>query len=210
LFVIGHLLGNLSIFFGPDAVNAYGQFLHNLGEILWLVRIVLLTAVILHIACTMLLWHENLRATPKKYAVTSDLQTTIYARSMRLSGLVVLAFILFHLAEFTWQVFNPDYKTWLDPQGRHDVYRMVIAGFSNPLVSGFYVVAIGLLAMHLSHGISSLFQTLGLTTAKLRPIFECGGRALAWIIFAGYISIPLAVLLGILRFQPQVPPSLFH
>jgi succinate dehydrogenase / fumarate reductase cytochrome b subunit len=87
---------------------------------------------------------------------------------------------------------------------------MVIAGFSSPLVSGFYVIAIGLLAMHLSHGIASLFQTLGLTTAKLRPIFEVGGQSLAWIIFAGYISIPLAVLLGILRFQPRVIPSLFH
>lgn len=210
LFVIGHLLGNLSIFLGPDAINAYGQFLHNLGEILWVIRIVLLTAVILHIVCTILLWHENRRATPLKYAVASNLQTTIYARSMRLSGLVVLAFIIFHLAEFTWQWFTPEYKTWIDPQGRHDVYRMVIAGFSNPFVSGFYVIAIALLAMHLSHGIASLFQTLGLTTAKLRPVFEYTGRTVAWIIFAGYISIPLAVLLGILRVHPAADLSLFH
>jgi len=80
---------------------------------------------------------------------------------------------------------------------------MVIAGFSNPLISGFYILAIGLLAMHLSHGIASLFQTLGLTTAKLRPLFEKAGRIVAWVIFIGFVSIPLAVLLGILRF-PQV------
>jgi succinate dehydrogenase / fumarate reductase cytochrome b subunit len=210
LFVIGHLAGNLSIFLGQDAINAYGQFLHDLGEILWVVRIVLFVAVVLHITCTILLWHENLRANPRKYAVASNLETTIYARSMRLSGLVVLAFIAFHLAEFTWQWFTPEYKTWMDAQGRHDVYRMVIAGFSNPFVSGFYIIAIGLLAMHLSHGIASLFQTLGLTTAKLRPFFARVGLIVAWVIFAGYISIPLAVILGLLRAPQVAASSLFH
>lgn len=203
VFVIGHLLGNLSIFLGLDAINAYSLFLQNLGELLWIVRIALLVSVVLHITCTMLLWHENRTATPQKYAVDNKLKTTIYARSMRLSGLVVLAFILFHLAEFTWQLMNPETRTWVDALGRHDVYRMVIAGFSNPLISGFYILAIGLLAMHLSHGIASLFQTLGLTTAKLRPLFEKAGRIVAWVIFIGFVSIPLAVLLGILRF-PQV------
>lgn len=208
-FVIGHLLGNLSIFLGPDAINAYAQFLKNLGEILWLIRIVLLVCVVLHIWFTIALWRENRAARPQKYAVKNNIQTTVYARLMRLSGLTVLAFILFHLAEFTWQAFTPEYKTWVDAQGRHDVYRMVIAGFSSPWVSGFYVIAIGLLAMHLSHGIASLFQTLGITTAKLRPHFERGGLIVAWIIFAGYISIPLAVLLGFLRF-PAVACTLCH
>ena len=184
LFVIAHLLGNLSI----------------LGALLWVARIGLLLAVFLHIWFTISLWRENLAARPQKYAVKNDLQTTVYARLMRLSGLVVLAFVLFHLAEFTWQAFTPEYKTWVDAQGRHDVYRMVIAGFSSPFVTCFYLLAIGLLAMHLSHGIASLFQTLGITTAKMRPLFEKGGRAIAWIIFAGYVSIPLAVFFGILRY----------
>lgn len=203
LFVIGHMLGNLSIFLGPDAINSYAKFLQSLGEILWLIRIVLLAAVVLHITCTILLWHENRKANPHKYAVENKLQTTIYARSMRLSGLVVLGFILFHLAEFTWQAFTPESRNWLDDQGRHDVYRMVIAGFSCPAVSLFYILAIGLLAMHLSHGIASLFQTLGLTTAALRPFFERAGRIVAWVIFGGFVSIPISVLLGILHY-PQV------
>ena len=200
LFVIGHLLGNLSIFLGPDAINSYAQFLQGLGEILWMIRLFLLACVGLHIWFTITLWHENMRARPQKYAVKNDLDTTVYARLMRLSGLVVLAFVLFHLAEFTWQAFTPEYRSWHDVQGRHDVYRMVIAGFSNPFVTGFYILAIGLLAMHLSHGIASLFQTLGITTAKMRPVFEKGGRTIAWLLFAGYISIPLAVFFGILRF----------
>ena len=157
LFVIGHLLGNLSIFLGPDAINSYAQFLQGLGEILWMIRLFLLACVGLHIWFTITLWHENMRARPQKYAVKNDLDTTVYARLMRLSGLVVLAFVLFHLAEFTWQAFTPEYRSWHDVQGRHDVYRMVIAGFSNPFVTGFYILAIGLLAMHLSHGIASLF-----------------------------------------------------
>lgn len=200
LFVIAHLLGNLSIFLGPEAINAYAAKLQDLGALLWVARIGLLLAVFLHIWFTISLWRENLAARPQKYAVKNDLQTTVYARLMRLSGLVVLAFVLFHLAEFTWQAFTPEYKTWVDAQGRHDVYRMVIAGFSSPFVTGFYLLAIGLLAMHLSHGIASLFQTLGITTARMRPLFEKGGRAIAWIIFAGYVSIPLAVFFGILRY----------
>jgi succinate dehydrogenase / fumarate reductase cytochrome b subunit len=210
LFVIGHLLGNLSIFLGPDAINAYALFLQSLGEILWLIRIVLLACVVLHIWFTIALWRENRAARPQKYAVKNDLQTTVYARLMRLSGLTVLAFILFHLAEFTWQAFTPEYRNWVDAQGRHDVYRMVIAGFSNPFVTGFYMIAIGLLAMHLSHGIASLFQTLGITTAKMRPLFERAGRIVAWVIFVGYVSIPLAVFFGILSYPHVARCSLCH
>ncbi len=210
LFVIGHLLGNLTIFPGPNWINAYAEHLQSLGPFLWVIRLILLTIVGLHITCTILLWKENRAATPQKYAVTNTLQTTIYARSMRLTGLVVLAFIIFHLAHFTWQGFNPETRTWLDDQGRHDVYRMVIAGFSNPFVSAFYLLAVGLLAMHLSHGIASLFQTLGLTTAKLRPFFERAGRLIALLIFLGYASIPLAVLLGILRYPHAALCPLCH
>ena len=206
LFVIGHLLGNLSIFAGPDAMNAYAAFLKSTGELLWVVRIVLLACVVLHIWFTITLWHENRKARPRKYAVKNDLGTTVYARLMRISGLTVLAFVIYHLAQFTWEAFNPEYKTWVDAQGRHDVYRIVVTAFSCPFVSGFYILAIGLLAMHLSHGIASLFQTLCITTAKMRPLFEKGGLILAWIIFLGFASIPTAVLLGVVK-VPETLPS---
>ncbi len=210
LFVIGHLLGNLTIFPGPDWINAYAEHLQSLGPFLWVIRLILLTIVGLHITCTILLWHENRIANPKKYAVENTLKTTIYARSMRLTGLVFIAFVIFHLAHLTWQGFNPETRTWVDAEGRHDVYRMLIAAFSNPFISAFYILSVGLLAMHLSHGIASLFQTLGLTSAKLRPLFERGGRIVAWIIFAGYASIPLAVLLGILRYPHASACSFCH
>ena len=209
LFVIGHLLGNLSVFAGPDAMNAYAAFLKSTGELLWVVRIVLLVCVVLHVWFTITLWRENLAARPRKYAVKNDLGTTVYARLMRISGLTVLAFVLYHLAQFTWEAFNPEYKTWTDAQGRHDVYRMVVTAFSCPFVSIFYMIAVGLLGMHLSHGIASLFQTLGISNRKLRPLFERGGLVLAWIIFLGFASIPASVLAGLVKLPSTLPACPF-
>ncbi|OHE78016.1 MAG: hypothetical protein A3F67_00955 [Verrucomicrobia bacterium RIFCSPHIGHO2_12_FULL_41_10] len=197
-FITVHLLGNLSIFLGPDMVNAYATRLHELGALLWVARLGLLLVAGLHIYFTMLLWCENRHACPQKYAVKNDLQTTIYARSMRLSGLVVLGFVLFHLAQFTWEWVNPEYKEWYDYMGRHDVYQMLVSAFSNPWVSGFYLLSVALLAMHLSHGIGSLFQTFGISSAKLRPHFERAGLIVAWIFFLGYASIPVAVFFNLL------------
>ena len=197
-FITVHLLGNLSIFLGSNAVNAYAEKLHGFGQLLWVARLGLLLVAGLHIYFTMLLWAENRRATPKKYEVEQKLKTTVYARSMRLSGLVILGFVLFHLAQFTWQWVNPEYCDWHDQMGRHDVYRMLVSAFSNPWVAGFYLLSVGLLAMHLSHGIASLFQTLGLTTAKLRPCFERAGLIIAWVFFLGYASIPVSIFLGLL------------
>jgi succinate dehydrogenase / fumarate reductase cytochrome b subunit len=145
----------------------------------------------------MLLWVENRKARPQKYAVFTPMKTTVFARTMRLSGLFVLAFVVFHLAHFTMHLVDPSYAklhTDLHGQEVHDVYRMVVLGFSNPLVSIFYVVAIFLLAMHLSHGIASLFQTLGITDKKVRPLFEFVGRAVAWLLFLGYSAIPISIL----------------
>ena len=118
---------------------------------------------------------------------------------MTLSGLMVLCFIIFHLLHFTAHKIDPSFAHMTDAMGRHDVYRMMITGFKNPWASGFYIVAVGLLAMHLNHGIGSLFQTLGLNSAKVRPLWEKGGVALSWLIFLGYASIPVAVLTGVLK-----------
>lgn len=209
LFVIGHMIGNFTIYGGPDTMNAYAAFLQGTGEFLWLVRGILLLCVVLHIWLTISLWHENKRARPAAYAVDAKLGTTVYARWMRISGLTVLAFVIYHLAQFTWEAFNPEYKTWVDSQGRHDVYRMVVTAFSCPFVSFFYIIAVGLLGMHLSHGIASLFQTLGLTSQKLRPLLERGGKVVAWLIFAGFASIPASVLLGLVKVSHDLPSCPF-
>ncbi len=198
LFVVGHLLGNLTIFFGPDVINSYAMHLRDLGPLLWVIRLGLLTVLVLHVYFTMLVWKENRAARPQKYAVAAPIGTTVFARTMRLSGLIVLAFIAFHLAHFTLFLVEPNfarYHTELHGREVHNVYAMVVVGFRNPLVSGFYVLALALVAFHLSHGIGSLFQTLGLTNDTLRPAYESAARIFAWVLFAGYASIPISILI---------------
>ena len=200
LFVIGHLLGNLTFFFGPEAINSYAMHLRDLGPLLWLARIGLLAAVALHIYFTMLIWTENQAARPQKYAVKAPMKTTVFARTMRLTGLIVLAFVVFHLAHFTLWWVDPNYSTYhavVDGHEVHDVYRMVVTGFSNPIVSIFYIISLALLTSHLSHGIGSLFQTLGITSKRMRPVYETSGKVLAWALFVGYAAIPISVLLGV-------------
>lgn len=202
LFVISHLLGNLTFFLGPQAMNGYALHLHDLGPLLWIARAGLVAVVVLHVYFTMLLWKENHAARPLKYQERSRVQSSVFARTMRLTGLILFAFVVFHLSHFTWQIVDPGYRGYgasVDGRPAHDVYRMVVTGFSVPWVSGFYVLAMALLAMHLSHGLASLFQTLGLNNQKLRPRFELAGRLVAWTLFAGFSSIPVSVLLGVGR-----------
>lgn len=198
-FVVGHMIGNLQIFLGPEPLNRYGAFLQGLGELLWVIRLGLLAMLVAHVFFTIKLRMESRAARPQGYAVTKRMASTLPARMMALSGLMVLCFIIFHLLHYTTQTIDPSFRELHDAQGRHDIYRMMITGFSNPLVSLFYLVAVGLLAMHLQHGIQSLFQTLGLNSAKLRPLLEKGGQAFAWVLFLGYASIPVAVLTKILH-----------
>ena len=200
LFVIGHLLGNLQIFLGPEWINAYSQHLRDLGPLLWLVRIVLLVTVILHIYFTILLAIENRRARPEAYRDRNYVKASWASRHMVVSGLVVLAFIIFHLLHFTARKFNLQFPLLkLDPLNRYDVYSMMVYGFQNVYVSIFYVVGLFLLTLHLTHGSSSFFQSLGLNNERLTPKLAIGGRIFAWLLFVGYISIPIAVLLGFIK-----------
>lgn len=195
-FVIGHLLGNFTIFLGPDAINAYGAKLQSLGPILWAIRLALLAILVAHIYFTMKLWQENRSARPQKYLASNPVGTTVFARTMRLSGLNVLAFVIFHLAHFTVRVVDPSYATMhttLEGHEVHDVYKMVVTGFNNGPVVFIYIVGLFLLTFHLSHGISSLFQTLGITNRRVRQNYETAGRVLAWALYVGYISIPISI-----------------
>ena len=195
-YVIAHLVGNLQVFFGPGQINDYAAFLHSIPAGLWAARIVLIVALILHIVLTIKLTAENRTARPERYQKKAYVQATAAARTMMLSGPLILAFIIFHLLHLTTRDIYPDYQSWVDPLGRTDVYRMLIAGFQSWLVSGFYVVAIVLLCLHLSHGFSSLLQTLGINSKRTMGLLSKGGRALAVLIAIGYISIPVAVLFG--------------
>jgi succinate dehydrogenase / fumarate reductase cytochrome b subunit len=170
-----------------------------MGPLLWISRAGLLGILVAHIYFTMLLWKENYEARPLKYRAQDANGTTVFTRTMRLSGLIVFAFIIFHLAHFTLGVVDPAYKhmeTTLPGVDHpvHDVYRMVVTGFSNVPVVVIYIVGLTLLTMHLSHGIGSLFQTLGITNRRIRPLLETITRSYAWLLYIGYISIPISIL----------------
>jgi succinate dehydrogenase / fumarate reductase cytochrome b subunit len=199
-FVIGHLLGNLQIFLGPDWVNSYAEHLRALGPLLWVIRIFLLVNVLLHISYTISLAIENRRARPVDYAKRNYVKASFASRHMVVSGLVVFAFIIFHLLHFTARKFNPRFPLLqADPLNHNDVYSMMVYGFQNVYISAFYIIGLFLLTLHLTHGASSFFQSLGLNDKKLTPRLATAGRILAWLIFVGYTSIPVAVLLQLVK-----------
>jgi succinate dehydrogenase / fumarate reductase cytochrome b subunit len=191
-FVIGHFLGNSLIFVGPEAINAYSAKLHSVPELLWLARIVLLASVLAHIVTAMKLSAKNQAARPSRYRVEKDVATTYAARTMVWSGPILLLFLIYHLAHLTFGVTPGAYE-----HSTTDVYANLVRGFSVPWVAGFYMVANLALGVHLFHGVWSMFQSLGIN----HPAYNAGLEKLAVVITVvvagGNISIPLAVLTGI-------------
>src|SRR5262245_18240741 len=205
LFVIRHLLGNLQIFIGHDWINGYSEHLRDLGPLLWVIRLFLLAAVVIHIYLTIQLAIQDPRARPEAYFDRHYVKADFASRHMVMSGLIVLAFIIYHLAHFTIRVTDPRFGLLkADPLGHYDVYSMTVYGFQNYFVSAFYVLGLFLLALHLSHGSSSFFQSLGFNDKKLTPRLALCGRIFAWMLFIGYTSIPAAILLGLIKPAQQL------
>jgi succinate dehydrogenase / fumarate reductase cytochrome b subunit len=194
LFVIGHLAGNLQIFEGPAKLNAYGHFLHSIGELLWPVRIVLLVAVALHITATVQLALLKKRARPIGYSRKEAIASSYASRTMYWSGPIVLAFVIFHLLQFTAGYIHPG-SQFIEG----DVYHNVVAGFQVWWVSVWYVFSVSLLGLHLRHGLWSMFQSLGFNHPRHTPILKSAAVVIAVVIVLGYISIPISVLLGIVK-----------
>lgn len=198
-FIFGHMIGNLLIFVGKDAINEYGHMLQTMlhGGGVWIARIGLLAAVVIHVAATVSLTKMSRAARPDKYGQHKAQVSSKASRTMIWSGLTILAFVIYHLLHFTIRKWNDydTYKTMLHGESVHDVYRMVIAGFSWAPASIFYIIAMALLCSHLSHGFSSLFQTLGISTDKTEPLFKKAGYAFAGLIFAGNTAIVAAIWL---------------
>jgi succinate dehydrogenase / fumarate reductase cytochrome b subunit len=199
LFVIAHMLGNLQLFLGADAVNAYALFLKSKPILLWGFRVGLLLLVILHITAAVQLTLHNRAARPQKYANPKAYKATYASRTLFLSGLLILAFIIYHLMHFTVGLVDPNYLLLTDSLGRHDVYRMTILGFSHLGTSAFYIAATALLCLHLSHGVGSTFQSLGLKNKRTGVVIDRISKAAALIVFLGNSSMPIAVLAGILK-----------
>jgi succinate dehydrogenase / fumarate reductase cytochrome b subunit len=199
-FVVAHLAGNLQVFIGPEEINRYGNFLQTNLELLWPARIGLLVIVGLHIWSAIKLTAENRAARPQAYAQQKLVAASYASRTMMMSGLIILAFIIYHLLHFTLQVpginlTGRDFMELHDVNNYHDVFAMIVLGFRNPIVAGFYVFAMFLLCLHLSHGLSAMFQSLGWKNQAYAPLIEKGASWAAWVVFVGYISIPVSVCL---------------
>jgi succinate dehydrogenase cytochrome b subunit len=193
-FVIGHMAGNLQIFEGPEKINAYGRFLHSVPEILWVVRIVLLASVGLHIWACIGLAARKLESRPIGYYKKQSVASTYASRTMYWSGPILLAFIIFHLLQFTVGVLTPgaEFK-------EGDVYRNMVGGFSVWYVSAWYIFSMLLLGLHIRHGAWSMFQSLGFNHPRHTPVLKKGAAVFAIVIVGGFISIPISVLLGLLK-----------
>lgn len=232
-FVVIHMLGNLTIFAGPAALNQYAAKLHSLGPLLWIARLSLLLMVGVHIWAAIKLSSENKRARKIQYEGTvepidthrkSEIVSRYAARTMIYSGLIIAAFAFYHLAHYTWKVpqingLNADFETFYvhekdagekqiayttplpEGEGKEgenavDVYRMVVTGFGVWWISIFYVISVGLLCIHLSHGLSAMFQSLGFKSKASQHLINRFAFTAAWLIFAGYVAVPMSILLG--------------
>jgi len=193
-FVLGHMSGNLLVFKGADAINNYAAWLHANKGLLWGARIVLIISTIAHIWTGIQLTLENRASRDGGPAVDATRRASLSSRTMPYSGVVILAFAVFHLLHYTFRTVALGGVDFGD-----NVYKMLLAGFSQPAVAVFYIVSMLLLCLHLSHGISSVFQTLGLRNERWRSRLDCVALLYAWIVALGFISIPLAVLTGCLK-----------
>jgi succinate dehydrogenase / fumarate reductase cytochrome b subunit len=202
LFVIGHVIGNLKIFSGPVEINAYSRFLREVGypefgygQLLWIIRIVLLVCAVLHITAATQLTIMNRKARPVGYESKKDVETTWGALTMRWGGVLLAVFIVFHLFHFTAGMvgFQPGQFEHLM------VYQNVVAGFSVLPIALFYIVAMIALCLHLDHGTWSALQTLGWVTTDNTKSVRTISRIIALLIFAGFISVPISVLAGWVR-----------
>jgi succinate dehydrogenase / fumarate reductase cytochrome b subunit len=198
-YIFAHMIGNLKMYLGPESLDSYGEWLregllypilpHHV--MLWILRLVLIVALVFHLHAAWALTRMNAKARPVTYQSKRDYVAADFAaRTMRWTGIIVLLFIAYHLADFTWGWLNPGFE-------RGEVYRNVAASFSNPIVALFYIAANLALGVHLYHGAWSLFQSLGVNRPGFNPWRRAFAIAFTVITIGGNLSFPIAVQLGI-------------
>ncbi len=200
-FISVHLLGNLSVFFGVDAINIYAEKLHSLGPVVWIFRMAILLLFAVHITFGIQLTVENSSASPEAYAIKKRLKTTFAAESMIYTGLIILVFLLYHLLHFTVHVVHTDAVSAVQTlvNGRPDVFTMIGKSFNSAFISIVYVIAMCALFLHLSHGLQSFIQTFGLNNGKTQDTVTAIGKLAAIFYGLAYIAIPLAFLFHIVK-----------
>ena len=197
LFVIVHLVGNSSIFIGPNGINSYAEHLHSLGPLVWVFRLAMLTFFLVHAIYGIQVSIENSNANPAKYAINNKLKANFAGENMIWTGLIIAAFVIYHISHFTLRV-TSDVSAFAG-QVPGNVFGMVTGSFSNGLIAFTYVAAMVVLCLHLFHGIQSFFQTMGWNNNRSLPVISQVGRALAVVFLVGYSSIPLFILAGIIK-----------
>jgi succinate dehydrogenase / fumarate reductase, cytochrome b subunit len=196
IFILIHLIGNSTIFFG--AINTYAEHLHSLPPLVWAFRAFMLCAIGVHILYGAQLTIENKAANPSTYAVKRQLKANFASENMIWTGLLILAFIAYHLAQFTIHG-TPDVVIGMDTANRPDVFKMVVTSLSNGAIALIYAASMVMLFLHLSHGIPSFLQTMGWNNEKTIPVFGTGGKVVAAFRMLAYISIPAVIIAGLLK-----------
>ncbi len=199
LFVIIHLLGNTTVYF--SSLNAYAAALRAMPLLLWLVRLVLAAALVIHVYLGIVLTLENRKAKSGPYAVSNQISATFAGRNMIWTGALIVAFLIYHILHFTIQIIFPEFAALGHPDalGRPDVFIMVVRGFQQGGTALLYVFFMATLLLHLTHGIQSSFQSWGLNNEKSFPVITRGGWIAATVLFLGYASIPVVIVMGILK-----------
>lgn len=200
-FIILHVAGNLQAFAGRDKLNAYSALLHGpAAELLLLARILLAVALVLHVLMAYQLTRIARAARPEDYRDRRPQVATLASRTMRVGGVLLFAFIIFHLLHFTTRDVDPGgWATRMDAAGRYDIYGNVVASFQIWWVVAIYVVAVALLAMHLWHGVWSFSRSLGVARPTAHPLRRRVAPAVALAVLLGFALVPLAVLAGVIR-----------
>ena len=191
-FLIGHMLGNLQVFLGRAVMNHYAETLHGNLPLLWGVRILLLISVVLHTWAAIQLTAVKAAARPVAYVKTANVQATTGSRTMMLSGPVIALFVIGHLLHLTTGTIHPQFVEL-------HAFENVVNAFSNPIASGLYIVAMILVGFHLSHGIWSMFQSIGFSHPRYTPLIKKFAGIFSWVLIAGFIAVPISVLAGLVR-----------
>jgi succinate dehydrogenase / fumarate reductase cytochrome b subunit len=196
-YLIGHVTGNMLIFRGREAINEYSAFLHHAKGLLWGTRILLLASVVVHIWATVRFLALRNAARPVAYDVKKAHGTTFAARTMYWSGPIIALFIVYHLLHLTTGTVHPTFEKNVHPTTHAvDVYQNLVDGFNRPVASLIYIVAMLAIALHLSHGVWSMLQTIGVNRPNWEPALRCLAVVLAVLICGGFIAVPVAILFG--------------
>lgn len=195
-FLVGHLMGNLLVFAGTDLINQYAMQLREYPYLLWIARIVLLLAVFLHIYAAVRLTLHNRASRPVQYKSRKSTKATLASRTMMLSGALLLFFICYHLAHLTFKWTHQEAFAYLDD---FDVYSMLIISFQSSWLTLFYAIATVCICAHVSHGMTSFFQTIGWNHSKFNKIFRCAGPVLGFVLAVGFLTIPLSIYFKIIE-----------